>query len=157
MCMCVGVCVHDCCQKLTLCKSMRAWWEFMNAHSVMCRLAWLNWIMLNLCVGVFETWEDGGREGDKVRMGGADGFRMSREGVWGCVLRWGGSRFALFSHFFLCRSTSECGHGYRSGQHWPHLWSQHGKPHNLFLLSMLRLYFTTQCHNAAKIKDLLST
>lgn len=71
-------------------------------------------------------WVGGKQMDDGVRMGGSDGFRTSREGVCVC-LNWRGGRFAFFSHLSPRRSTSERGHGYWSCQHWPHLWSQHGK------------------------------
>lgn len=83
---------------------------FRNARSVMCRLAWLNWIMLNFyaLLGVFEMNEGGGWEGNEVMC------------VCVCLFELRGGRLVVFSHFILCRSPSECGHGYRSGQHRPH-------------------------------------
>lgn len=93
-------------------------------------LAWLNWMMLNLqcSVGALEMRE--GKWSEDVRKRMESGW-AEKACVWVCD--WGGC--ALFSHFLLCRSTGECGHGYRSGQHWSHLWGQHGKLQNIFHLS----------------------
>lgn len=137
---------------------------FMNAHSVMCHLAWLNWIMLNLCA-LQERWRRGRETDGWWREDGRDWW-MERAGRSVCVcvegVGWGGvggGRCAFFSDFSTCRSSSECGHGYWGGQHRPHLWGQHGKvyddrhthPYTLLSLCLFPLLYCA----AAKIKDLL--
>lgn len=123
--MCVRL--YECCVKACFVQIRVSAVLFRNAHSAMCRVAWLNWIMPNL-YALWECLRCWKMTGGRVMKWGCKGLVHSEwaEKMCVCVLVCvfeRGARFALFSHFFLCRSTSECGHGYRSGQHWSHFWS----------------------------------
>lgn len=131
----VHVCVCMCVRMLAEAHSVRIHESpalFMNTHSEMCHLAWLNWMMLNL-YALLEYLRRGriagGRETDGWWSEDGEGPMDSEqaEEVYMYVYTGEGAGLRSFLTYPPHRSTSERGHGYRGGQHRPHLWSQHGK------------------------------